>query len=602
MSTYLESRKLGIDFDVVEYPDWFGEGWLLGLTRVYPSVAHLHTPLPIIAQHNEMPSSVDTKCASRLERLAVERADMVTSPSQLLIDSLRRIGWLKSARTRTIPHSIDWPCWADSPSPASTTPLALYVGRMEPRKAPELLVKALEIIANEVPGATGLFIGRSNGARNGVEYSQWLRSLASASGLCKLIPEIPRKDLIRYLSQARVFVLPSRYDSYGLAAIEAMAAGRPVVISDTVGCSELVEGTEAGRTFPSGNAEALAEALKPFLRDSAYSHECGDLGRRLVRRVNDPMAVARQRVDVYEDAIRSYRNHGPSGSTHHAIMSQVGNLLVPDRWREWASQETIREPWRHFYPRTAQQLLQFIAQHPRFSHRQDLSGLRILDAGCTPAVSVMLAMMGAAVTLVDLSPQELEKGLIYSRGLHCEDRMRVVQADVFCMPFREQSFDIVWNNGFIEHFDNPATIVHEMKAHLAPAGALIVLVPNSATPHSWFIRDRLRRRVNGYYWDFMGKERSFSVTGLTNLVQETGLRVYAASAGNLRRSLLDDSIALPILCRKFPGSFLMGLFRIMDCVEDTFPLTRNWGFMSGVGACRVQELSSSRLERPVLQG
>jgi glycosyltransferase involved in cell wall biosynthesis len=73
-------------------------------------------------------------------------------------------------------------------------------------------------------------------------------------------------EMPRFFDLCDVFVLPSRYEPWGLVVNEAMNAGRAVVVSDDVGCQEdLVGEGETGATFPVGNVPALAEALRHVL-------------------------------------------------------------------------------------------------------------------------------------------------------------------------------------------------------------------------------------------------------------------------------------------------------------------------------------------------
>ena len=71
LSTYLEYKRLGLDFDVVEHPDWGAEGWLFALIHTTPLVGHLHTPLTLITKHSQLPVTLDISLASSLMGMSI---------------------------------------------------------------------------------------------------------------------------------------------------------------------------------------------------------------------------------------------------------------------------------------------------------------------------------------------------------------------------------------------------------------------------------------------------------------------------------------------------------------------------------------------------
>jgi glycogen(starch) synthase len=313
LSSYLASRRLGLDFDIVEAPDWMAEGLAFALGRSLPLVVHLHTPLLLVGRHN--PHSFhwtrDGKIAARLERFPVRRAVLLTSPSQLLARDLAAEGWLDGRHPRIVRYPIDVNMWGSLPAPSAAPPRVLAVGRLEARKAPEVLVRAASQLSPVVPGLDVVFVGRS-GLRNGGEYKEWLMELAQElSAPCRFIEEVPRNELGAWYGSARVVALTSRHDNFPCVALEAMAAARPVVVTDGVGVAELLEDSEAGRVVPVDDADRLAAALKPFLIDGGLAARAGAKARALVSRHCSPERIAAEREACYREAIRlSKRRRG----------------------------------------------------------------------------------------------------------------------------------------------------------------------------------------------------------------------------------------------------------------------------------------------------
>ena len=581
ISTYVAYRRLGIEFDVIEYPDWGAEGLVFSFLHTRPLVVTLHTPLPVIGKYQNFPPTRDFRLACVLERIAVHRADVITSPSALLVRELEGIGWLKGRKCEIIPNPVDRFVWHTSESSSARPPIALFVGKIEAQKAPEILAESIGILLKEGCEAQAYFIGRGSGERDGLPYIEWLRRLADAVGGCKVLGKVSQDELVRLMRESRVVVVPSRFDNFPMVAAEAMASGKPVIATTSTGTAEIIRGNDIGRLVPAGDARALADALRPFLEDPKLAREVGERARRFVEVQLDSNLIAAKKEAIYRRAIGPFtqRLRKKSRNFPLAIPQAVGNLRIPQAWRQFAVDETLATPWKHFYLRTANQLLELLSLHPKLG--SSLSGARILDAGCTPAVSVLLAAMGADVTLLDFSPKELAKGRAYARLLGVEDKVFCIQSNVFAMPFHKESFDLVWNSGFIEHFDNPRRIVAEMEGLARPEGAVVVLVPNKWTAHSLWIREYLRRTRRGFYWDYMGHERSYSQSELAGLLESAGLQVIACSSMNLRRSLLDDSLMFSRLSRPSTRGILFRLVNLIDSMETKLPVLRKMGFMNG---------------------
>src|SRR5205807_2646629 len=132
--SFLEFGRLRLHFDVVEIPDWMAEGLLFSLRGVLPVVAHLHTPLRLIREHNGLSMTRTDRWADALERIAVGCAHVITCPSRLLVERLEKSGWLKHHRVRVIRLPVGLDQWVGLPAGEATDPVILQVGRIEPIK------------------------------------------------------------------------------------------------------------------------------------------------------------------------------------------------------------------------------------------------------------------------------------------------------------------------------------------------------------------------------------------------------------------------------------------------------------------------------------
>jgi glycosyltransferase involved in cell wall biosynthesis len=113
--------------------------------------------------------------------------------------------------------------------------------------------------------------------------------------------------LTNIYGSCRVFAQPSQFENFSFAALEAMAAGRAVVITSTAGLAGFVEAHRLGEVIPPGDPVALARALSRFVADPSYAGEVGERARAVVRRELDPDRMAALREQVYCGAIESFR-------------------------------------------------------------------------------------------------------------------------------------------------------------------------------------------------------------------------------------------------------------------------------------------------------
>ena len=101
---------------------------------------------------------------------------------------------------------------------------------------------------------------------------------------------------------ADVFVLPSRMESFGIVLLEALACGTPVVASSVGGIKCVVQGGVNGLLVPYGDVEGLAEGMLMLLRDRELASQLVAEGPRRIAERYGWMTVARQTLDLYEEA------------------------------------------------------------------------------------------------------------------------------------------------------------------------------------------------------------------------------------------------------------------------------------------------------------
>ena len=156
------------------------------------------------------------------------------------------------------------------------------VGRIHIGKGHSVFLDAARLVADRAPAARFLIVGGPSPGR------QWmvteLREQAARLGLAEqTVFSDFRRDIPAVMGALDIFVLPSTYpESFGLVALEAMAAGRPVVATAHGGPLGVVEAPLTGLLVPPGEAQPLAEAITGLVLDQARRERMGRAARERV--------------------------------------------------------------------------------------------------------------------------------------------------------------------------------------------------------------------------------------------------------------------------------------------------------------------------------
>ncbi len=189
------------------------------------------------------------------------------------------------------PVTIVPPGYAPSPPPGPgeagfaarhglSGPFVLFVGRLASNKGLVRLVDAFAPLVRQDPSATLVLVGADGGMAASVD--QRARELGVAPAVRRLGFLASEGELAAAYREARVAVLPSDYEAFGLVLLEALAQGTPVVASRVGGIPEVVEDGRSGLLVPPGDTPALASALARLWADPDLARRLGETGQREV--------------------------------------------------------------------------------------------------------------------------------------------------------------------------------------------------------------------------------------------------------------------------------------------------------------------------------
>lgn len=231
----------------------------------------------------------------------LEAADGVIDPSGTILQTLESRWGVRpgDALVARIPFGVPVPSLdGDETAPrGDDAPRFLFVGRLEPRKGIDTLLAAIPSVLDRVPGATVDLAGGTP-AGQPVDVLAPLRPEHRARvRVHGWVDEATRSRLMRACD---IFVAPSRYESFGIVYLEAMAYGKPCVACDVGGARTVVGHERGGLLVPVGDPAALADAMVRLATDGDERRRLGARARAEVERQHTIPGMARATVDFYE--------------------------------------------------------------------------------------------------------------------------------------------------------------------------------------------------------------------------------------------------------------------------------------------------------------
>jgi glycosyltransferase involved in cell wall biosynthesis len=286
-------------------------GWLRGELQAFrPDVMHAHlfhalvlaATLPrklyrqsvLSHQHGQYFRIRGRPVAERLDRWAGRRYNQVVACSDWVRDFLVTEYGYRRDRVRTIHNG--WSGEPLVPNRSASTPTVVCVGRLRPEKGHATLLRSFESVLKDFQHAQLVLVG------DGPLRAE-LEAQAVGSGIANSVRfEGDVDDVWPYLAAAHVVALPSLFEALGIAILEAMAAGAPVVATDVGGVPELIKHDASGLLVPPENADALGNSIKLLLASPRESARLGDAGREVAENFRMQGMVARY-FSLYEELL-----------------------------------------------------------------------------------------------------------------------------------------------------------------------------------------------------------------------------------------------------------------------------------------------------------
>ena len=310
----------GVSYDLIHSHYWLSgrvgetlrQEWSVPLVHMFHTLGVLKNTL------NRRKAEKEPEERISIEKGIMASADLLVAPSPWEKEKMVSLYGADPRKIRVIPCGVDLTLFRPIPSSKARNKLGLskrkfvlFVGRIDAIKGIDLLIRAIDCLVEKSclgKHDIGLIIvGGDKDADPRIETQemQRLRRLVTRLNLEEEVAfwGAQRQDLLPFFySAAEAIILPSRYESFGMVALEAMGCGMPVIASRVGGLQFTVEDGGTGLLFPEGNWRELAGKIREVIVSPGLKRKLGQAALKRARKFSWPK-IAREVLSVYRSIL-----------------------------------------------------------------------------------------------------------------------------------------------------------------------------------------------------------------------------------------------------------------------------------------------------------
>jgi glycogen(starch) synthase len=299
--------------DLIHAHDWLAgyTGRVLKNSYMLPLVATIHATE---SGRNQGLYTTDQHYINQIEWWLTYEAWKVIVCSQHMFREVKQLFNLPEDKIKILPNGVNAIKFQDTPTKnISFGPgkKIFFIGRLVREKGVQVLLEAApQIIARE-PKVQFLIAGK--GPMEG-ELKQLARNLRIDSHV-QFLGYVDEEIKMNLYKQATVSVFPSLYEPFGIVALEAMAAGVPVIVSDTGGLGEIIKNGCTGLKVSPGNVDALAKSILQIFQDKDIAERLKVNSLSVVKNQYSWGNIAEKTKNIYLEVLDEYKK-SPWGKTN----------------------------------------------------------------------------------------------------------------------------------------------------------------------------------------------------------------------------------------------------------------------------------------------
>ena len=325
------SYERNVRYDLIHSHYWLS-GWIGAKLSDIHNLPHLHMFHTLGYLKNKATKSLgiyESPTRLEVEAQLVDIVDHIVVASQKEKDTIRTTYETPSEKISVIPCGVDTELFRPLNYSQSKVHLGLpdkkfilFVGRIDPVKGIDTLLKAMNIVRTKLGSMYAphlLVIGGDENSSDRMEASEMrkLKRLTAVLGLKNAVTFLgaQKQDTLPFFySVAEMCVLPSRYESFGMVALEAMSCGTPVIASKVGGLISVIQDRSTGFLVPEDNEIVLAEKMLSLMKDPTLKDTMGNRTRAKAQEFRWE-EIAHQMITLYRCLVEE-KNKGVNKPRH----------------------------------------------------------------------------------------------------------------------------------------------------------------------------------------------------------------------------------------------------------------------------------------------
>ena len=300
--------------DIIEVPDWGAEAIFYAREKTIPMVVKMHTPLCVWSKFNKngLGEGIQEKML-KWEMESVHLADKLISCTQILRDMVYSAMKLdKNVEIEVVPNPANIKDFYLTGVKHKSKNI-LYCGSLEQRKGVDILAHSIAKVLENLNDdeIKFVFVGKdTNRNEKNISMIQYIKQIVPKEYHKHLVfmGQLANSELNLVYNNARLGVIPSRFDNLPYVAMEQMLAQMPIIASANTGVREMITDGTSGLLYNPTDPDELAQKIIYLYNNGDLAKKMGETARAEAINKYSPDVIAKHMEEIYVAEINKYRH------------------------------------------------------------------------------------------------------------------------------------------------------------------------------------------------------------------------------------------------------------------------------------------------------